>query len=76
MGFYNSKTVLREICCQLQDKVNLEYVGFEVLTAVVMKITILWDTPSCRQYMNRCFGERYHIRLQGNITSSYPLVPI
>jgi hypothetical protein len=34
-----------------------DLVGFEVLTAVVMKNTIFWDITSCSTLkVNRCFG--------------------
>jgi hypothetical protein len=35
--------------------------GFEVLTAVVMKVAFLCVTPPCSPYLNRCLGERYLI---------------
>jgi hypothetical protein len=38
------------------------YVGFEVLTAVVMKSTIFWDiTPCCPLKVNRRFGGTYRL---------------
>jgi hypothetical protein len=37
------------------------YVGLEVLTAVVMNVTIFWDTVPCSQYVNRSFGGTYHL---------------
>jgi hypothetical protein len=40
-------------------------VGFEVLTAVVIKTAILWDIAPCSPYMNRRFGGMYHIHLPG-----------
>jgi hypothetical protein len=42
--------------------------GFEVLTAVVMKITIFWDTritPCSPLSVNRRFGRAYLLHLQG-----------
>jgi hypothetical protein len=42
------------------------YVGFEVLTAVVMKSTIFWDiTPCISMKVNRRFGGTYRLHLQG-----------
>jgi hypothetical protein len=42
------------------------YVGFEVLTAVVMKSTIFWDITSCSPlYFKRCFGGTYSQQLNG-----------
>jgi hypothetical protein len=44
----------------------LNYVGFEVLTAVVMKSTIFWDITRCTPLsVNRRFGGTYRLRLQG-----------
>jgi hypothetical protein len=41
-------------------------VGFEVLTAVVMKCTVFWDTTPCSPLkINRRFGGIYHLHLQG-----------
>jgi hypothetical protein len=38
--------------------IRLNIVGFEVLTAVAMKISILWDiTPCSPLKVNRSFGE-------------------
>jgi hypothetical protein len=42
------------------------YVGFEVLTAVVMKNTIFWDMTLCSPLsVNRRFGGTYRLHLQG-----------
>jgi hypothetical protein len=39
---------------------------FEVLTVVVMKITVFWDiTPCSPLKFNRRFGRTYHLHLQG-----------
>jgi hypothetical protein len=44
----------------------MEYVGFEVLTAVVMKSSIFWDiTPCSLLKVNRGFGGTYRHHLQG-----------
>jgi hypothetical protein len=41
-------------------------VGFEILTAVVMKSTIFWDiTPCSPLSVNRRFGGTYRLHLQG-----------
>jgi hypothetical protein len=40
-------------------------VGFEVLTAVVMNVAIVWDIAPCSPYVNRRFEEAYHLHLQG-----------
>jgi hypothetical protein len=41
------------------------FVGFEVLTAVVMSLASFLDIAPCSPYMNRRFGEMYHLHLQG-----------
>jgi hypothetical protein len=42
------------------------FVGFEVLTAVIMKSTIFWDiTPCSLLRVNRRFGGTYCLHLQG-----------
>jgi hypothetical protein len=42
------------------------YVGFKVLTVVVMKSTILWDiTPCSLLSVNRRFRGIYRLHLQG-----------
>jgi hypothetical protein len=41
------------------------YVGFEVLTAVVMKSSVFWDiTPCSPLKVNRHFGGTYRLHLQ------------
>jgi hypothetical protein len=43
-----------------------QYVGFEVLTAVVMKNIIFWDITPCNHLkVNRLFGGTYRLHLQG-----------
>jgi hypothetical protein len=45
-------------------QINSFYVGFEVLTAVVLKSTIFWDmTPCSPLSFNGRFGGTYRIRL-------------
>jgi hypothetical protein len=42
------------------------YLGFEVLTAVVMKSTIFWDITACSPLKaNRRYGGIYCLHLQG-----------
>jgi hypothetical protein len=43
----------------------LNYVGFEVFTAVVMKSIIFWDMTPCSLSFNRRFGGTYRLHLQG-----------
>jgi hypothetical protein len=48
-------------------EINKDSVGFEVLTAVVMKCTIFWDiTPCSPSKVNRRFGGtcRFHFQSQ------------
>jgi hypothetical protein len=40
-------------------------VGYEVLTAVVMKVTVFRDIAPCSTYTNQRFGVTYHLHLQG-----------
>jgi hypothetical protein len=46
-------------------KLRHDDLGFEVLTAVVMKVDISWDILLCSPYVNRRFGGSYHLHLQG-----------
>jgi hypothetical protein len=47
-------------------RVNLNLVGFEVLTAAVMKIIIFWDiTPCSPLKVNWRFGRTFRLLLQG-----------
>jgi hypothetical protein len=72
----------------LQFSISFSYsmyiVGFEVLTAVVMKSTICWDITSCSPLkVNRRFGGIYRFHLQGreiiragkqSLSPAFPLV--
>jgi hypothetical protein len=45
---------------------TLSLVGFQVLTAVVMKCTVFWNITSCSPLsVNRRFGGTYRLHLQG-----------
>jgi hypothetical protein len=45
------------------------FVGFEVLTAVVMNNTVFWDVTPCSPLkVNRRFGGTYRLLLQGRIS--------
>jgi hypothetical protein len=45
---------------------EISHVGFDVLTAVVMKSPIFWDiTPCSPLKVYRCFGGTYRLQLQG-----------
>jgi hypothetical protein len=49
---------------------NTSVLGFEILTAVVMKSTLLWDTTPCSPMkVNRRFGGTCRLHLQGRIVS-------
>jgi hypothetical protein len=55
-------------CGRLQITYN-HNVGFEVLTAVVMKSTILWGIMPCSLLkVNRLFGGTYRLHPQGRIS--------
>jgi hypothetical protein len=50
----------------LITEISSYYVGFEVLTAVVMKNIIFWDiTPCSPLIVNSRFGGTYRLHLQG-----------
>jgi hypothetical protein len=45
---------------------NLNKVGFEVFTAVVLKSIFFWDMTPCSALSGtRCFGGMYRLHLQG-----------
>jgi hypothetical protein len=51
---------------------NPQFIGFEVLTAVVMKNTIFWDiTPCSPLTVNRRFGGTYRLHLKPRNTLHY-----
>jgi hypothetical protein len=48
---------------------HTSYVGSEVLSAVVIKSTILWDITSCSPLkVNRRFDGTYHLHFRGRIS--------
>jgi hypothetical protein len=47
------------------EKYVQNFVGLEVLIAVVMNVAILWDIASCSPYVSRRFGGTYRLHLQG-----------
>jgi hypothetical protein len=50
-------------------------VGFDVLTAVVMKSTIFWDiTPCSLLSVNRRFGGTYSLHLQGALNGLHGVI--
>jgi hypothetical protein len=52
-----------------ENRNPLKDVGFEVLTAVVMKSTVFWDITPCSPLSgNRRFGGTYRLYLQGRKT--------
>jgi hypothetical protein len=68
-GIYvHVKLGLNSIKCNnvFSNKMKLLHVGFEDLTAVVMKSTIFWDiTPCSPLSVNWRFGGTYRLHLQG-----------
>jgi hypothetical protein len=44
---------------------GLNYVSFEVFTAVTMKNAVFWDVAPCIFCVNRRFGGTYRLHLQG-----------
>jgi hypothetical protein len=56
-----------EICVLHIGINNMDHAGFTVLTAVVMKSSILWDiSPISPLKNNRRFGETYLLYIQGS----------
>jgi hypothetical protein len=53
------------ISWQLRVITLSSYVGFEVLTEVVMNAAIFWDMTSCSSYVNRRFRGAYQLHIQG-----------
>jgi hypothetical protein len=48
----------------------IKYVGFDILTSVVVKSSIFWDiTPCSPLKVNRRFGGTYRLHIQGLRTS-------
>jgi hypothetical protein len=47
---------------------NYTYVIFEVFTAVTMNNAVFWDVAPCRYCVNRRFGGKYRLNLQGRNT--------
>jgi hypothetical protein len=39
-------------------------VRFEIFTAMTMKNAVFWDMAPCRYFVNRRFGQTYHLHLQ------------
>jgi hypothetical protein len=49
-----------------EDEVKVTIIGFDVLTAVVMKSSIFWDITQCSPLKdNRRFGSAYCLHLHG-----------
>jgi hypothetical protein len=60
---------------KLNVKTDLKYVGFEVLTAVVMKSTTFWDITPCNPLkVNPRFGRTYRLHLQLCLPHAFRLV--
>jgi hypothetical protein len=57
--------------------INLLIVGFEVLTAVVMKSTIFWDIMPCSPLkVDQRFRGTYHLHFQGRRISQANRAPL
>jgi hypothetical protein len=75
MRIPSSSAPLFELRNYLTNLMKYDIVGFEVLTAVVMKSTIFWDiTPCSPLSVNQRFGVTYYLHLQGrkNMLSKKP----
>jgi hypothetical protein len=53
LGIFTRSVWILHISYSRQD---YNYLGFEVLTALVMNIAIIWNIASCSPYVNRRFG--------------------
>jgi hypothetical protein len=54
------------------DRQCIFFVGFEVLTAVVMKSIIFWDITQCSPLkVNRRFGGTYRLHLQALLATCF-----
>jgi hypothetical protein len=48
-----------------EDLIEFEFIGFDILTVVTLKMVIFWDvTPSSPVEVYRCFGGTYCLCLQ------------
>jgi hypothetical protein len=47
-----------------------EQYGFEILTAAVMNIAIIWDIAPCSSYVNRRFGGTCNLHLGSHLLHS------
>jgi hypothetical protein len=53
----------------LHESTVLFFVGFQILTAVLIRSAIFWDTTPCSPLkVNLRFGRIYHLHLQGQIS--------
>jgi hypothetical protein len=43
----------------------MKVLGFEVLTAAVLTVSVFWDIAPCSLYVDECFGGTYHLDPQG-----------
>jgi hypothetical protein len=57
--------IMLKLSCQERIPDENNYVGFEVLTVVVMKILIFRDIAQCSPYISRRFGRMHHLYLRG-----------
>jgi hypothetical protein len=59
------KMLTRSTCIDLWFQNELNYVRFEIFTAVAMKNAVFWDVALCRSCVNWRLGGTYRLRLQG-----------
>jgi hypothetical protein len=61
--YFPKETILKEVATKI------EFVRFEVLTAVTMKNVVFWDVALCRFCVNRRFGGTYRLHFQSRKNS-------
>jgi hypothetical protein len=57
--------LLQDHCSRMCYGYVIEYVRFEVFTAVTVKNAVIWDVAPCKSCVNRRFGGTYRLHLQG-----------
>jgi hypothetical protein len=68
---HNTKQTIQQLCsCLYLDWMSCVLIaGFEVLPAVVLNVTLLWDIAPCSPYVNRRFGSRWRCKFFRNVGS-------
>jgi hypothetical protein len=49
---------------------QVDYVKFEIFTTVTMNNAVFWDVAQCLSCVNRRFGGKYRLHLQGRKSAS------